>query len=626
MAIIDDIDLDYNNLRVHRKTGATATVYSANAVYSFIQDTMDELGQLDNTMPISAQTPTSYTIINSWYIEEELTKYITGWAIQTSWYAGAIQELELDWVYTSAIAWDIGKQVTDDAAEIWVLLDYNNTTQKWWIRSASTVADNSVMAITAGTGAWDALLASISGENIFANPYTLGTIEWAPQLYIYQAWAKITSWWTTGHFDILVKVTSGWVDIDSKIITVFGRNWTDTGTNFQITLTTAWQNAVPLGNADDANNQDTELNIEDLQDWTTATIAIAFSFAAPYSYDIWDWNGVQDYEVQIDCDWRPLSDVYEVMKYWTRENSTTQLETGADASFINWEAYRYAVNTYAEVVASPLGTFAWGKAFMARSVYFINLHADDAQAFQLIDKAGIARTPPNYQSVVINGVASWYRTAIYPRSWALVDKSQYTSHATLNVAGDSTFEMTTSLIWETPDISNFIVVATDELVEHTYRYVSKAGAILTMPTSIAGTADAGWSTTVLIDAAVDFVAGDLEVWDIVRDTTNGEYAYVVSIDSTTQITTTAKTTTWNTAVYATNVLVQTYDASDTSYVAYLLEEATWTSVSNTIIFSTARDVLAVVRKKGILPFSTAGAISATGYSATAVVTNDSIVT
>ena len=626
MAIIDDMELDYNLQLLKRKTGASATVYSSNAAYSFIQDTMDELGQLDNTMPMSAQTPTSYTMINGWYIQEELTQYLNGWAIQTSWYTWVIQELELDWVYASAVATDIGKQVTDDAVEVWALLDYNNTTQKWWIRSATTIVDNSVMAITAGTGAWDALLASISGENIFANPYTLGTIEWTPQLYIYQNWVKLTSWWTTGQFDILVKVASGWVDIDSKIITVFGRNWTDTNTNFQITLTTAGQNAVPLGNADDANNQNTEALIEDYTDWTLATVAIDFWFTTPFSYDIWDGNWLQDYEVQIDCNGQPLSIVYEVMKWWTRENSITQLETGADASFINWEAYRFANNTYAEVVASPLGTFAWGKAFMARSVYFTNLHADDAQAFQLIDKAGVARTPPNYQSVVINGVASWYRTAIYPRSWALVDKSQYTSHATLNAIWDSTFEMTTSLIWETPDASKFIVVATDELVDHTYRYISKAGAILTMPVSIGGTADAGWSTTILIDAAVNFLTGDLEVWDIVRDTTNGEYAYVVSIDSATQITTTAKTTTWNAAVYATNVLVQTYDAGDTSYVAYLLEEATWTSVSNTVIFATARDVLAVVRKKGILPFSTSGAISATGYSATAVITTDSIVT
>ena len=626
MAIFDDVDLDYNTQRVHRKTGAWATVYSANAVYSFIQDTMDELGQLDNTMPMSAQTPTSYTIINGWYIQEELTQYISGWAIQTTWYAGVIQEILIDWTYTSAIAGDIGKIVLDDAVGAGELLDYNNTSQTWWTRSAATVADNSVMTITAGTGAGDASWASISWENIFANPYTLGTIEWTPQLYIYQAGAKITGWWTTWPFDILIKVTSGWVDIDSKIITIFGRNWTDTGTNFQITLTTAGQNAVPLGNADDANNQDTEANIEDYTDWTTATVAIDFSFTSPFSYDIGDGAGVQDYEVQIDCNGQTLSKVYEVMKWWTRENSVTQLETGADASFINWEAYRYANNTYPEVVASPLGTFAWGKAFMARSVYFTNLHADDAQAFQLIDKAGVARTPPNFQSVVITGVVSWDRTAIFPRSWALVDKSQYTSHATLNAIWDSTFEMTTALIWETPDASKFIVVATDELVEHTYRYISKTGAILTMPVSIGGTADAGWSTTVLIDAASLFVTGDLEVWDIVRDTTNGEYAYVVSIDSETQITTTTKTTTWNTAVFATNVLVQTYDASDTAYVAYILQEATTTTVSNTIIFASARDVLAVVRKKGILPFETSWAISATGYSATAIRTVDGIVT
>ena len=138
-----------------------------------------------------------------------------------------------------------------------------------------------------------------------------------------------------------------------------------------------------------------------------SSIDIDFEFTSPFSYDIGDGNGVQDYSVQIDCDGESLANVYEVCKWATRDGAAGgYLETQTDANGINGEAYRYAHDTYSEVKASPFGTFAGGKFFGAQGVYFINLHADDAQAFQLIDKAGIARTPPNYQSVVITGVIS----------------------------------------------------------------------------------------------------------------------------------------------------------------------------------------------------------------------------
>jgi hypothetical protein len=55
--------------------------------------------------------------------------------------------------YVSCVAGDIGKVVTDDAASIGVLYDYNNTTRTWTITANNTIAANSVMAITSGTGA-----------------------------------------------------------------------------------------------------------------------------------------------------------------------------------------------------------------------------------------------------------------------------------------------------------------------------------------------------------------------------------------------------------------------------------------------------------------------------------------
>jgi hypothetical protein len=55
--------------------------------------------------------------------------------------------------YVSCIAGDIGKQVKDDTVEIGLLMGYDNTLRKWWIRTDSIVSDGSTMTITSGTGA-----------------------------------------------------------------------------------------------------------------------------------------------------------------------------------------------------------------------------------------------------------------------------------------------------------------------------------------------------------------------------------------------------------------------------------------------------------------------------------------
>lgn len=69
--------------------------------------------------------------------------------------------------YVDCIATDIGKQVKDDDVEIGELLAYDNTLRKWWIRSASTIVDISVMTITSGTGVGTADGNSVATESLY---------------------------------------------------------------------------------------------------------------------------------------------------------------------------------------------------------------------------------------------------------------------------------------------------------------------------------------------------------------------------------------------------------------------------------------------------------------------------
>lgn len=565
MAIQDDVDYDVNNKTVSRKTGAGSTVYSANALYSWLMDEFDELALLDDTVPISAQTPTSYTMINGWYIEEALTHYLNGGAIQTSGYNAEIRTLicgSSGW--TNFVAGDIGDTITGSVTgDTGTLLDYDNAEYKLWIRmdDSADLFDNATENYTgAGTGLATATAISTTGETIFANFYTLGTLEGTPTLYIFQNSERADpDWWGTGHIDVLIKVSETGVDIDSKKITVFCRNWTDAYDHFEITLTTAGQNAVPLGTSDDLNNQNTEADVEDLQDGTTATIAIDFAFTTPFSYDIGDGNGAQDYEVQIDCDGQTLDKVYEVCKYWTRTGSTKTLETTSDGNNRDGEEYLSAnEGTYAEVKACPFGIFAGGKFFGARSVYFTDLHADDAQNFQLIDKAGVTRDPPNYQAFSVAGLVSGDRVAVFLDTGAgngIVDKSQYAM--TVQGIGVSTVTIGSAIPIDTPAAGFVICVESTTGAEEILAYTSWTGSVFTLS----------------------------------------------------------------------GVTSAAYDASDTAYVPYIYATSTGTSVSETTTIYTAdRNVLCRVRIKGILPFETTGIYGSTGYSATAIRTPDNIVT
>jgi len=486
MAIADDVAIDYVNKIIARDASPSATIYGVNALYSYLMNTFDELTQMDDQIPMSAQTPTSYTMVNGWYIRQDLTQFLEGGAIQTSGYSDEIHTLILDGTYAGPDEANIGEQVTDDSSDVGALLDYDNTAQVWFVRvgSSTVIADGSVMSINGDAGVTgDASGDSVTGEAVFANPYTLGSINGSPSMYIYQDGTLITSWWSAGHFDILIKVKEGGVDIDSKKITVFAREWQELFSHFEITLTTAGQNAVPLGTSLDLNNESTEADVEDLQDGTTATIAVAYSFASPYQYDIGDGNGDQDYDCQIDANGQSLADVYEVCKYWTRRTSNKQLEYNSDSNFINGEAYISVDDGYSPVVVSPFGTFAGGKFFGAQGVYFTNLHGDDAQAFQLVDNSGATRNPPNYQAFTVNGVISGDRVTVYEETAqgsGLVDKQQQQLAAGAN--GLNALVVQTAIPVDTPS-TGFIIVVDDDGTELAYAYTSWTGSTYTVTIS-----------------------------------------------------------------------------------------------------------------------------------------------
>jgi hypothetical protein len=245
------------------------TTYTVRQLYSFVQDTFDELVQMDDTVPISAQTPTEFTMINGWFIDDDSTQYLSGGAIQSSSWDDEIDVLTLDsgtLAYVDPTPDDIGRTVVSDPGgtpvDIGPLLHYNSTTQKWWIRTSSItrIADNTEIGITSGTGEGTAAGASVTGETLYANIYTLGTIQTTPnpKTYVFQNSEALSEWWGRGdseaHIDVLIKIKEADTEIDGANITVFVRHFADLYDHFPIDISSGGRNAVPLATQADLNN------------------------------------------------------------------------------------------------------------------------------------------------------------------------------------------------------------------------------------------------------------------------------------------------------------------------------------------------------------------------------------
>lgn len=263
--------------RIERVSG-TATV---NDLYSTLQDQFDELNQLDDGTPMSAQTPTEYTIgiIDSgddepWFIDNTSVEYLTGGAITTSGWTrtegSAVGIVRIEYTTgTDFISTDIGKTVSSTEGDSGTLLDYNSSgsTNYAWIRPDSSAAANNwdsatgTITVTGGSAASvTQSAAAVTGEDLWANINTIGTIQDNTHIYIQQNGSLLTAakdttdWWADGQIDVLVKVKEMDTEVDEGFITVFARRHASTYSFFTTDLSNGGRTAIPLGAGVDLNN------------------------------------------------------------------------------------------------------------------------------------------------------------------------------------------------------------------------------------------------------------------------------------------------------------------------------------------------------------------------------------
>jgi len=374
-----------------------------------------------------------------------------------------------------------------------------------------------------------------------------------------------------------------------------------------------------------------------------------FTLKAPASYSAFVEGGT------IYQAGRSLEDIYAYLQYYTRDGAPGQFYTspaGTDIVLQDRQEYTLSANGYTPVKPAPFGTLAGGVFFGAQGVWLQGMDSADANNVKLTDHGGTLREPDATIVLTFGNTRVDDVLTVYPEdgSTGLPDFTQYTSHNTNNTQSGSTFDRdATSFPNDTPldNGGTFIVTYNSGAAkpeQHRYRYTAWLTTQLTLPTEVTGSAHATGSTDqYLVDGAGrDFSSLGVERGDIVRNTTDSGWGYVIAIDNgnatndrllTTQLTTAGKDWT-DSDGFEINSLVEAYDNTDRFMIPYMdtIETAgtdsTPGSASDSVLYVQPRDV--VIRARNveaateIQPFDTTGQITAGGLTASVIRTEDEV--
>jgi hypothetical protein len=368
---------------------------------------------------------------------------------------------------------------------------------------------------------------------------------------------------------------------------------------------------------------------QDLQ--TAHTMNRNFTQQTAYPYDVHIEGG------DIYNAGRPIQEIFEYCKFVLEWDSLFQLYTVVSGVItqLNGEEYRRAYDAYDYLPEAPLGTFAGGIMFTGYGVWVEGMDSDDAENILVKDSNGDTHSPPTQATMKVTNLLSGDRVLVCIRDNGKINKAQYNSHDTLNVAGDTIFEIEEDIAQDTPDSGILRVVDDDgvaQFPEQRYRFSSWAGKIFTLTTGIAGAATPGSSGDILVYATGGF--NGLSLGDTIRNTSDGSVGYVYQIDSDTQLRAKlfggANDDFENGDNFQINYLGYTYDDGDTCYVPMIDETASGVSAEVTLLFDVARNVLIRVRRyqgagDSIVPYEATGEFTSGGLTANTIRADDDIV-
>lgn len=239
------------------------------------------------------------------------------------------------------------------------------------------------------------------GANVqYSGLKTIGGIVAASPVYVVQNGSKLTSFWSNGHIQILVKVKTGGSLIASGDVTAFSRKWGQSYSHFDVNLSAGGETSAALSTALDSAVTLTEGQAALLSSKVTVTFGDT-------TQDLGNGNGAKLYKGTIalssGC---TLQEAYQYLQYLTRENSAATLN-----SIPGWR-YRLLNSAYTEVPSAPFGTFAGGTFFVAQGWYLSGVLSAEATKYQLIAHDGTTQTPPTLAIITVGNLLSGDRVLV----------------------------------------------------------------------------------------------------------------------------------------------------------------------------------------------------------------------
>ena len=127
-----------NNRKHIRWTGSSTGTRTLNELYSAIQDLFDESAQMDDLIPMKADTPSIYRMQNQWFIDDVSVEHLTGGSLfSDKWIDGTTEHvLQIGYAQTTefSIA-DIGRNIVGvTSGDEGTILDFNADRSLLWIR------------------------------------------------------------------------------------------------------------------------------------------------------------------------------------------------------------------------------------------------------------------------------------------------------------------------------------------------------------------------------------------------------------------------------------------------------------------------------------------------------------
>jgi len=229
---------------------------------------------------------------------------------------------------------------------------------------------------------------------------TIGGIVAASPVYVVQNGSKLTTFWSNGHIQILVKVRTGGTLIDSGNVTAFSRKWGQAYSHFDVNLSAGGESNAALSTSLDSNIVLSEASAAALSSKVTVTFGDT-------NQDLANGNGSKLYKGTIaltsSC---TLQEAYQYLQYLTRESSAATLN-----SIPGWR-YRLLNAAYTEIPAAPFGTFAGGTFFVAQGWWLTGVLPAESTKYQLIAHDGTTQVPPTLIGVTVGNLVSGDRVLV----------------------------------------------------------------------------------------------------------------------------------------------------------------------------------------------------------------------